>query len=300
MPLVSIGLPVYNGEKYLSEAIESILGQTFTDFELIISDNASRDRTAGICAAYERQDPRVRYHRRSRNIGAAGNFNKTFALARGKYFKWASYDDVCDAGFLAACIEVLEKDPSVVLAYPRTRVIDAGGKVIADYEDGLDFSSADRCERFRLLIRSDYHCYEVFGLMRSEVLRKTRLIGGFISSDRALLAELGLLGRFFEVPEHLFLRRDHGETTMRTYSIYSEGLAEWFDANKKGRFHFSRTRLFVEHLRSVGRSPISFADKLRCYEIMRKDWLSKYWRHMGGECKIFLRRKLGLKGAGTA
>lgn len=88
---VSIGLPVYNGEQYLAKALDSLLAQTFTDFEVIISDNASTDRTSEICAAYLERDPRIRYYRNQQNIGAAPNFNRTFELATGMYFKTCSY-----------------------------------------------------------------------------------------------------------------------------------------------------------------------------------------------------------------
>ncbi len=87
-PRVSIGLPVFNGERYLARAIDSILAQDFRDLELVVCDNASTDRTAEICAAYARRDPRVRYHRNPRNLGAGPNYDRCFHLARGEYFKW--------------------------------------------------------------------------------------------------------------------------------------------------------------------------------------------------------------------
>ena len=104
-------MPVYNGERYLAEAIASICGQSYRDFELVICDNASTDGTAEICRRYAAADARVRYYRNETNIGAHPNFNRSFALTRGKYFKWAPHDDVLDRDFLKECVAALEADP---------------------------------------------------------------------------------------------------------------------------------------------------------------------------------------------
>ena len=116
-PRVSIGLPVYNGERFLARAIDSLLAQDFVDFELVISDNASTDGTGEISRDYAARDPRIRYHRNERNIGAVGNFNRTLDLASGEYFKWAAHDDWCAPQFLGRCVEVLDDDPSTVLCF---------------------------------------------------------------------------------------------------------------------------------------------------------------------------------------
>ena len=113
-PKVSLGLPVYNGENFIAQAIESILAQTFTDFELIITDNGSTDRTPKICEAYAARDRRVAYSRNPENLGAAPNFNRAFALSSGRYFKWVAHDDLIAPEFLARCVKVLDNDPSVV------------------------------------------------------------------------------------------------------------------------------------------------------------------------------------------
>ncbi len=207
-PRVSIGMPVYNGELYLVKAMESLLAQDFGDFELIVSDNASTDATEDICRRFAAADNRIRYHRNDTNLGAAWNFNSLFKLARGKYFKWAAHDDVCEPEFIRKCVRVLEQDSSVVLCYPRTRIIGTRGQVLQDYNVRLNADAALPPDRVRAII-ADHLCFEIFGLIRSSVLRKTRLIGNFISSDRALLIELALHGRFFEIPEYLFMRRAH-------------------------------------------------------------------------------------------
>ena len=133
VPRVSIGMPVYNGENFLAEALDSMLAQTFVDFELIISDNASTDRTKAICRDYAARDRRIRYHRVDDNQGATWNFNHTFELARGEYFKWAAHDDLCDPTFVARCVEVLDSDPTVICCHTQTRHIDIHGNILWDY-----------------------------------------------------------------------------------------------------------------------------------------------------------------------
>jgi glycosyltransferase involved in cell wall biosynthesis len=120
---VSIGLPVFNGENYLEAAVDSILAQTFKDFELIISDNASTDRTQEICQRYCGRDSRVRYFRSEQNHGAAWNFNRVFELASGEYFKWAAHDDMIAPDFLQKCVAVLDEDPTVVLCHSQVQFI---------------------------------------------------------------------------------------------------------------------------------------------------------------------------------
>ena len=129
-PVMSVGLPVYNGERYLAETIDSLLEQTFCDFELIICDNASTDRTSEIARAYAANDSRVRYTRNARNVGVAANYQRALELSHGKYFRWAAATIYPLLELLATCIAILDRDPSVVLAYPKTTLIDAEGRVI--------------------------------------------------------------------------------------------------------------------------------------------------------------------------
>jgi len=126
-PSLTIGIPVYNGEKFIGAALESLLAQTFEDFEVVISDNASTDNTAQICKAYAEKDKRIIFHQHVQNLGAIKNFNLLVSLANGKYFKWAACDDICAPTFLETCIAALEQDPSVVLAHPKVKVIDSQG-----------------------------------------------------------------------------------------------------------------------------------------------------------------------------
>lgn len=209
-PKVSIGLPVFNGEKYLKEAIDSMLSQTFTDFELIISDNASTDRTEKICREYAAQDPRIRYYRNATNIGGSRNQTLTIELARGKYFHIGAHDDLLAPDLLAKCIEVLEKNPSLVLCYSMMFHIDEQGNILGKIEPADLATSIKPDERFRDLLKP-HRVDFMYGLIRTDILCKTELEPPYPESDLIFGCELGLHGQFYKIPEYLFYRRIHGE-----------------------------------------------------------------------------------------
>ncbi|HWM05002.1 MAG TPA: glycosyltransferase family 2 protein, partial [Actinophytocola sp.] len=127
VPRLSIGLPVYNGEEYLAESLDALLGQSYEDFELIITDNASIDGTEAICRRYVWQDSRVRYERLPKNIGAANNHNYVFSLTRGELFKWASHDDLYGRDLLRRCVDALDAHPEMILAHAWSAFIDGDG-----------------------------------------------------------------------------------------------------------------------------------------------------------------------------
>jgi glycosyltransferase involved in cell wall biosynthesis len=223
-PCLSIGLPVFNGELYLDAALESLLVQDFRDFEVIISDNASTDSTAAIAAAWAAKDSRVRVYRNDTNIGAERNFNRVFQLARGRYFRWAAYDDLVAPNYLGLCVAELEAAPEAVLCQAETHIIDAHNHVIGFYDGGLaGAESPDTAVRFAALILSRHLCTDLFGVIRADALRRTRLHGLYFGSDRALLTELSLLGRFVHVPMPLFLNREHPNR-------YSRAMGRWRSA----------------------------------------------------------------------
>jgi glycosyltransferase involved in cell wall biosynthesis len=213
-PRVSIGMPVYNGEIHVVKAIESVLSQTFSDFELIICDNASTDRTEEICREYAARDPRVRYHRNAGNLGASKNFSRTFELSRGEFFKWFAHDDILAPTYIERCIDKFEQSPpSVVLCFPQRVRISYEGQPCR-YTDRRPWYEAsppyDWISFARLMRVPDRAIPGIeFGLVRRDVLAKTRLLLPVCYSDLILVAELRLLGEFREIPEPLYLNRAH-------------------------------------------------------------------------------------------
>lgn len=290
-PLVSIGLPVYNGEKYLALAIESVLAQTFQSFELLIADNASTDETQAICRSYANRDPRIRYFRHPTNLGAGFNYNFVFRQARGQYFKWLAHDDFIAPANLAACVEALSADASRVLAYTHHVDVDEAGtpiRTVARTKGQSDDVSA----RFWDLMEGGYTCEEVFGLVRSSVLGKTPLIADYTDSDRTLLGELSLHGKFQEVSQPLFFHRIHAESSVRQFPVFRERAA-WFNPNLQGRLVLSAWRQFFQMLGAILRAPIGFRARLACYwQALR--WFKWRWRWMFRELRMelwdFLRR----------
>lgn len=255
-PLVSIGLPVYNGEKFIAEAISSILAQTFKDFELLISDNASTDSTPEVCRRFAIQDSRIRYERLGRNVGAARNFNLLVDRAHGSLFKWAAHDDLLKPEYLEKCVAALKSQPEALLAHSFTVVVDEHGVVKKHYQNPLNpefaYQNSRPHRRFAEMIRGVHACYEVFGVMRTNELRATNLIGPFASSDRVLLAELSLRGKFIEVPEALFVSRDHGDRSVRKYRPQDVG--KWFDSSIKRTITMPYWRLHWEYGKAISRA----------------------------------------------
>ena len=279
-PRVSLGMPVYNGENFIEETLDSILTQTFEDFELIISDNASTDKTEEICRAYAAKDSRIRYYRNQENLGAAPNYNRVVELSTGEYFKWAAHDDLCAPELLERTVAILDQQPSVVVCYTKTITIDENGEVIAKHDDNfnLDFPTAhERFAHYQKLVRHGHLCHPIFGLIRLETMRKTPLLGSYPSHDLVYLGELALHGKFYEVSEYLFFKREHPANSMQANLTYTKRLA-WADPKKKGKVFLNYwTRLF-DYLSAIRRVDISWDEKVRCYIEMER-WI--IWNSFG-------------------
>ena len=294
-PRVTLGVPVYNGARFLAESLDSLLAQTYEDFELIISDNGSTDGTEAICRGFAERDTRVRYHRSEANRGASWNFNNVFHLSSGRYFKWATHDDVLAKTYLERCVAVLDQAPAeVVLCYPKTKIIDENGAVVRAYEDGLDLRQRAPHARLRHLVKNIIMSNPAFGLIRSDALRQTRLLEPFVSSDYVLLAELAMLGQFWEVPDHLFFRREHAGMS-RYANVTPSEVAEWFEPGS-GRGNVTEfSRLFVEHLRSIERSPLARSDKLQAYLTFVPVWMRRHGPQIAEEAVRIARGRIAAR-----
>jgi len=270
-PRVSVGMPVYNGERFLPQAIESVVTQTFADLELVISDNASTDATADICRAYARRDRRIRYFRNATNIGAARNFNRAFQLSLGEYYKLANADDVSAPELVENCAAVLDTHPEVVLCYAQTTLIDEDGVVIQEYDDGLDLRSTSVVERFRAALQRVRLVNVLQGVVRASTLRRTGLEGSYLGSDVVLLAELTLYGQFWEIPRRLFFRRLHERAASSIHRPVAQ--LEFIDPSVKGT-PLCAWRHQFERMESIRRAPLAPSVKLALLAIVLRSAVS--------------------------
>ena len=287
-PTVSIGVPVYNGERYLQLALDSLLAQTHEDFEILISDNASTDGTEAICRAAVARDRRVRYVRNDVNRGVGFNFSRVVRDTTGRYFKWAAYDDLVAPTFLDRCVEVLDDTSErVVLAFPRTRIIDAEGVFVRDHLTPLHLRERMPHERLRHLVRTVVLTTELSGLIRRSALERTRLMDVFLTADYVLLAELALAGEFREVPETLFFRRDHPDASRRsrTPAEYADFYNPGSGTSPTGEERYMRefTRVFWEILRSINSAQLSLPERVTCNAVFLREWSWRYGARMLSE-----------------
>lgn len=273
VPLVSVGIPVFNGEAFLEDAIRSVLSQTLGDLELILCDNASSDRTGDICRDYEAREPRVRYFRNPRNLGAAANYNLAFSHARGRYFKWLAHDDRMLPSFLAKTSRVLEERTDAVLCNSVISYIDSGGTQLGLYDSRL--SGADSftpSERFAWMVLRSHTCVDFFGLIRRKALQHSLLHGSFHGADRALLAQLALRGRMVQLPAPLLAIREHPNRYTRAQQR-SADRAAWHDSAQGAQPSFPTWRLYSEYWRMVRRERLTPTERSRCYAVLARWWL---------------------------
>lgn len=262
-PTVGIGMPVFNGERYLEAAIASILAQTFRDFELVICDNASTDRTEVICRRFATGDPRIRYVRHPENLGAHPNYNLSFQLSRGRFFKWAAHDDVLRPGFLEACVAALEENTDAALCQSDIDYIDENGNSIGARQSHLPGAeSPDPVRRFATLVLNAHDCQAMMGVFRRSVLERSILLPSFHGADRAMLAQVALLGRYIYVPGALIQVRDHGERYSRSRKRPGERAA-WHDTRTRAKHSFPVWRTYFTYWQSVADAPVSAISRAR-------------------------------------
>lgn len=271
VPLVSVGVPVYNGEAFLEDAIRSVQAQTLEDLELILCDNASSDRTAEICRDYAARDPRVRYYRNPRNLGAAANYNLAYSHARAPYFKWLAHDDGMLPSYLAKTYRTLQERPDAVLCNTVVQYIDSAGAPLGLYDPklgGADAYSPSR--RFAWMVLRSHTCVDFFGLIRTEALRGSLLHASFHGADRALLAQLALRGRLMQLPAPLLAIREHPNRYTRAQRR-SVDRAAWHDS-AGGHVSFPTWRLYREYLSLVRREHLSAEERARCHAVLARWW----------------------------
>jgi glycosyltransferase involved in cell wall biosynthesis len=273
VPRLSIGLPVYNGESLLAESIDALLGQSYEDFELVISDNASTDSTGDICRSYAKLDSRIRYIRQPRNIGLNPNHNFVIREARGELFKMASHDDLYARDLLERCVGVLDEHPEVVLAHCWEAMIDTSRTVTKLLRYSVAADSPRAPERFLSMLFDGWDDY-TYGVIRTNVLRRTHLHGSHHFADRTINTELSLYGPFYLVPEWLYFRRDHPERTV-PYTVRSR--CAYLDPRRSNRLRHPVVRLYGEYIwryvAAIHNAPLSRQDRQECYGYLAR-WLA--------------------------
>ena len=280
VPAVSICLPVYNGENYVAAAVESMLAQTFTDFELIITDNASTDRTEEICRKFAAADPRVRYHRNERNVGGARNQAIAVEFSRGRYVRLSAHDDKMAPTHLEECVAVLEERPDVVIAFTGTIAIDD-----VDAEIGRYCSTRGTADtpsrRFRELIFRDHGCESIYGVIRGNVLRSVPPMENFTESDRVFLCRLAFHGPFASIDRPLFYKRFHSKNW---YLNWRDRMA-WFNPDTKGKATFPHWLELSSLSNAVVTAPIPLLERLRCGAIVVY-WVMRHAPHLAKDLLV--------------
>jgi glycosyltransferase involved in cell wall biosynthesis len=262
-PSVSVCLPVFNGEKFVQEAIHSILTQTFEELELVITDNASTDATPDICKEFAAKDSRVRYFRGDVNRGLAWNFNRAFELATGQYLVWIGHDDLMAPDYVGRCVEGIEQDAHAVLCFTNANYIDGEGALIqqVDFKNPGDLESPS--ERFHHILY-DNRCDPICGLMKIEFLKQTRLHRGYADSDRVLLTEMGFRGRFHHIPDYLLSRRWHSSQTTALRDLWERSLV--FDPSQAGKAICPWLREFFDLGVAIHQAPLRPEERYRAYK----------------------------------
>jgi len=277
VPRLSIGLPVYNGEEYLAESLDALLAQSYRDFELIISDNASTDGTERICRRYQAQDSRIRYLRLPRNIGAAPNHDLVFQESRGELFKWASHDDLYAPDLLRSCVEALDAHPEVVLAHAGTAIIDGNGEVVQPFEYRMATDSPSAAERFRSLLYAPGGD-DFYGVIRADVLRRVKPHDSYHHADRTFVMEIAMHGPFHQVPRLLYFRRDHPTRAERACPTVRTRCAN-LDPRRADRLRHPTVRLYggyvLGYLGLIHRAPIGAGERWRCYRELARYLVSR-------------------------
>lgn len=276
MPVITVGMPIYNGERFVEASIQSVLAQTFDDFELCIADNASTDRSGDICQDYAASDPRIRYWRNPTNIGAAANYNRLLAEAKSPYFRWSNADDLLAPTLHEKCLSALQSNPVAVLAAGRTAFIDDEGRQTQEYDDQLHLVQSCPSERLRMFLAKVGLTNVIYGLMRADALGRTDLMGdGSIpAADTVMMGQLAIQGMFLQIDEVLFYRRMHADSSSANRADVSRQETFWSAGNHKFRRPTCRT--LAAYQRGISRASVNGAETAALYRVMAQQiWLRK-------------------------
>jgi glycosyltransferase involved in cell wall biosynthesis len=260
--LVTIGVPVYNGDRHISSCLDSLLAQTHREFVLLVADNASTDRTAEICMQYAAKDSRVKYHRHPSNIGMYGNFNFLLRSVQTPYLKLANADDFWAPEMVADALEVMERDRSVELCYPMMTLVAEDGSETELYPRRLHVMDRDPVVRFRRVLAEIGLVSQLMGVVRTSTVQRMQRLTNHPVSDRMFVAEIALYGAIFQTGEFQYFRRFHPGSSSFDRSSEQHQLERVFEQGVK-RLRYMAWKYHLGLLRRVARSPLQVKDKLR-------------------------------------
>jgi glycosyltransferase involved in cell wall biosynthesis len=282
-PRLSIGVPVYNGEDYIAEALTSHLEQDFTDFEIVVSDNCSDDATPQIVKEFVENDPRVTYTRNEDNIGGPANFNRLFRLTSGELFRWAAADDRIEPGYLSKVVSMMDDNPGIVIGHADSLLIDPKSDPMLEMDQGFlggdgyleaiklhapegddRFQSPHPHKRVDAVINNNHRNFYIFGIMRRATMMQTRLHGAFYGGDRTLLVEMAMRGTFEKIPEPLFGSRSHAKNSGRNGLNFEE-------LKQHGAQDLSfASQVMKGYISGVRAAGVSKSDELKCLGVIAK------------------------------
>lgn len=254
-PRVTIGLPLYNGQRFVAQTLDSLLAQDFADFEIVVSDNASTDHSVAVVEGYTQRDARVRLVRQPVNLGANGNFSAVVHEARGEYFKWATCSDLCNPGFLRACVDLLDGQPQAVLAAPRTFIFTDDPSQAQAYPHDIEVRDSRPSQRFIRVNQTLKLNNAMNGLIRTAALRQLRPpIDHYIKADLVMISCLAMQGEFHIAEGAHFLRRMDPETATSLMSVEDDRKHHYPVMSAKALL--PTWRLYLGWLRYVRQAPV--------------------------------------------
>jgi glycosyltransferase involved in cell wall biosynthesis len=262
-PLVSIGLPVYNGEESIQRSIHSLLNQSYKNIELIISDNGSTDNTLKIIKKFETFDSRVKVLHTNLNQGSIWNFNRVFLHSSGKYFMWASHDDHHEKTFISACVESMESDGFAALCAPGMQMTEAGSNRVI-WTSSMDSfrGKSDLTSRYRETLWN-FPAVSIYGLYRRELLAKTDLFPRVIGGDMVFIQNLAIYGYFIGAPGILFTR--HGREKWN--SVHQDYMT-FFGRSKKPFWYIPFFAVFSSQIAQLLNLNLSALQRMKLLAIL--------------------------------
>lgn len=285
MRRVSVGVPVFNGEKYLDRCLASLRAQTHDDLEILVADNASTDASVEIAETHAAADERIRVIHAPENRGAAFNYNRVVELTSAPFFCWTPHDDEREPTAIEHCIAAFdEHGPDAVLVHNRGVFIDEASEIVGVDDDHFEITDRGAARRLVRALHNLNVANPVLGVMRRSALERTRLIGPFPASDYVLLAELAMLGTIVEIDDLGFRRRIHPESS-RKAATTKEAVQAWFDPSQRSSALSDRSRLLLEYHRSAMTVPPSAGARISCSAVIVPARATKRARILLGRLK---------------